>query len=87
MAKTFTNWSDFYRHINLVFNAIIAVSLLPFGWVYLEIESAGMGSSILVDDQILYFNSISLILILVFLGDRSNPTAEVSLLELILAKT
>ena len=38
MEKGFKNWSEFYQKINLVFNAIIAFSLLPFGWVYLELE-------------------------------------------------
>lgn len=38
MKKHFRNWSAFYKKISLFFNGIVAFSLLPFAWVYLEVE-------------------------------------------------
>jgi hypothetical protein len=36
--KGFRNWNEFYQRINLFFHGIIAFSLIPFAYVYLDME-------------------------------------------------
>ncbi len=38
MNPDFNNWSSFYKKLTLIFNAIVAFSLLPFAFLYLELE-------------------------------------------------
>ncbi len=38
MRSKLTSWSDFHRRINLVYHAIIAISLVPFALVFLDIN-------------------------------------------------
>ncbi len=63
MKKRFKNWSEFYQRINLVFNGIIAFSLLPFAWVFLELERGGGGLSIITGWSRYVFQASVLIMI------------------------
>jgi hypothetical protein len=38
--KSFKTWTDYHHRINLVFHAIVAFTLLPFTWIFLQIDSA-----------------------------------------------
>jgi hypothetical protein len=38
MRNQFPNWGAFYQKISLIFHSIIGLTLLPFAWVYLELE-------------------------------------------------
>lgn len=40
MAKRFKTWNDFHHQINQVYHLCIAVSLIPFALLFLEIDSA-----------------------------------------------
>jgi len=42
VKKPFNSWSAFYQQINFVFNSIIAVTLLPFAWIFLELEKGSI---------------------------------------------
>lgn len=69
MQTRFDNWSSFYQKISLVFNGIIALSLLPFAWVYLELEQFRRqtyfeGTSLLVFEVL----STLLIAVLIYWG-------------------
>jgi hypothetical protein len=35
----FKNWFEFYQQYVLIYNLIIVISLVPFGWMYLQIEA------------------------------------------------
>jgi hypothetical protein len=37
--STFKNWADYLQRLNLIFHAIVAVTMLPFVWLYLEIDT------------------------------------------------
>ncbi len=39
MKSKLKSWSDFHHRINLVYHGIIAVSLIPFALVFLDIDS------------------------------------------------
>ena len=39
MAKTFSNWTDFHHYQNQWYHLIIAVTLVPFSLLFLEIET------------------------------------------------
>lgn len=36
----FKNWTDYHQRLNLIFHAIVAVTMLPFVWLFLEIDTA-----------------------------------------------
>jgi hypothetical protein len=37
--KAFDSWYSFHQQLVLVFNLIIVVTLVPFGWIYLQVDS------------------------------------------------
>ena len=37
-TNSFNNWNEFYQRYVLIFNLIVVVSLVPFGWMYLQLE-------------------------------------------------
>ncbi len=37
MSK-YTNWEKFYQKLNIIFHGIIASTLIPFAWVFLETQ-------------------------------------------------
>lgn len=37
--STFKNWTDYQQRLNFIFHAIVAVTMLPFVWLYLEIDT------------------------------------------------
>ncbi len=41
MKSKLKSWRDFHHRINLVYHAIIAISLIPFALVFLDIDSGG----------------------------------------------
>ena len=45
----FKNWVAFYQKLSLFFNAIIAISFLPFCWLLLEMEAEGNQAALLSD--------------------------------------
>jgi len=47
----FKNWVVFYQKISLFFNAIIAISFLPFCWLLLEMEAEGNQVALLSDQS------------------------------------
>lgn len=47
----FKNWVVFYQKISLFFNAIIAISFLPFCWLLLEMEAEGNQADLLSDQS------------------------------------
>lgn len=38
----FNNWYEYYQRYVLIFNLIVVISLLPFGWIYIEFEQGGI---------------------------------------------
>jgi len=38
MASGYNNWEQFYQRFNLIFNGLVAVPLLPFGYIFLETQ-------------------------------------------------
>lgn len=38
MSSGYNNWEQFYHKFNMIFHGIIAASLLPFAWVFLETQ-------------------------------------------------
>ena len=66
MKKGFNNWSEFYQRISLIFHGIIAFSLLPFAWFYLELDS-GLGEPVLKDTYLIIFNVLILVGIVLIL--------------------
>ena len=45
MKSKLKSWSDFHHRINLVYHAIIAISLIPFALVFLDIDSGNETAS------------------------------------------
>lgn len=37
----FKTWTDFHHRLNLIFHAIVAVTMLPFVWLFLEVDANG----------------------------------------------
>lgn len=70
----FKNWGAFYQKITLFFNAIIAISFLPFCWLLLEMEAVGDQVALLKDESkwIVRFSSFTLIFILLFVSVKST---------------
>lgn len=66
MKKGFKNWSEFYQRISLLFNGIIAFSLLPFAWAYLELDQ-GFGTPLLGGVALIIFNVVIFVGIVVVL--------------------
>lgn len=60
MKREFRNWSEFYQRISFLFNAIIAFTLLPFGWVYLELVEEESKEAIIGGDLLWVFNALFL---------------------------
>lgn len=50
MKSKLKTWSEFHHRINLIYHAIIAVSLIPFALVFLDIDS-GEGSGSQLDPE------------------------------------
>ncbi|MCP4457051.1 MAG: hypothetical protein GY816_03335 [Cytophagales bacterium] len=44
----FKTWTDFHNRLNLIFHSIVAVTMLPFVWLFLEID--GNGREGVIDD-------------------------------------
>lgn len=38
MADKYNNWEKFYQKLNMIFHGIIAITLIPFGWIFLETQ-------------------------------------------------
>lgn len=36
---SYKTWTDYHSKLNLIFHAIVAFSMIPFAWFYLEIEA------------------------------------------------
>lgn len=53
MEKRYKSWTEFYQRYMLIYNAIIAFSLFPFVWIFLELER-GSGGQNLLSGTILY---------------------------------
>ena len=47
----FKNWVAFYQKLSLFFNAIIAISFLPFCWLLLEMEAERNQAALLSDQS------------------------------------
>lgn len=58
MRKEFKNWNAFYQQFSLVYHGIIAFSLLPFGWVFLDIEKGSGGLQLLDGNRLLIFDLV-----------------------------
>jgi len=50
--STFKNWSDYHKRLNLIFHTIVAVTMLPFVWLLLEMD-ANQGGGISNDPVVL----------------------------------
>lgn len=37
--RKFKNWTEYHHRLNLTFHAIVALTMIPFVWLYLEIDS------------------------------------------------
>ncbi len=59
--KSFKTWTDYHHRLNLIFHAIVAITMIPFVWLYLEIDTGKRME--LTDD--------SIVLILFFLVSGS----------------
>ena len=81
MNKRFKNWSEFYQRMTLIFHGIIAFSLLPFAWVFLEMERGSGGLSIVTGwSKYIFQISVSLIIGLVLnWANRSGKKAMVEI--------
>lgn len=55
MPRSFANWSDFHHHQNQWYHLTIAVTLLPFALLFLEIET---GRQSLLEDGPLFWATI-----------------------------
>jgi DMSO reductase anchor subunit len=64
--STFKNWTDYQQRLNLIFHAIVAVTMLPFVWLYLEIDTERRTGAL--DDPIIL---ILFLLVCVSLGGTS----------------
>ncbi len=58
MRKEFKNWNAFYQQFSLVYHGIIAFSLLPFGWAFLEIEKGSGGLRLLDGNNLIVFDAV-----------------------------
>lgn len=38
MATPYTRWEVFYQKLSLIFHAIVAVTMIPFAWAFLETQ-------------------------------------------------
>ena len=38
MSEQYTAWDRFYQRLNMTFHGVVAVSLIPFAWVFLEMQ-------------------------------------------------
>lgn len=55
----FNNWEEFYQRYVLVFNLIVVITLVPFGWMYLQLES-GSFEPYFEDDQLRWLGAVVL---------------------------
>ncbi|MFY0690248.1 MAG: hypothetical protein JXQ90_23945 [Cyclobacteriaceae bacterium] len=67
MSQGFKSWSSFYQRINLVFNALIAISLLPFAYLYLEMQSAANRQPMIDSSYALAIQIVGLVVVIVLL--------------------
>ncbi len=58
MRRDFKNWHVFYQQITMIYNGIIAFSLLPFAWIFLEIEKGSGGLDLLLGRQLWVFDIV-----------------------------
>ena len=58
--KTFKTWTDYHHKLNLIFHAIVAITMLPFVWLFLEIDGKGRGGVITDVAIVLLFTLVSL---------------------------
>ena len=53
MATGYNSWEQFYNRFNTIFHGIVALSLLPFAYVFLETQKEFARPSLVEDSQIL----------------------------------
>ena len=58
--SAFKTWTDYHHKLNLIFHAIVAVTMLPFVWLFLEIDSNGQTGVISDIASIVLFALVSL---------------------------
>lgn len=62
MKPPFKDWTTFYQQINFVFNAIIGITLLPFAWVFLELEKSHIEPKIIIESPWMIYVPITLLM-------------------------
>ena len=63
--KKYNKWEKFYNQLSLVFHGVIAVSLIPFGWAFLETQRE-FPDPPMIEGSL--FDTIKWVLILLSLG-------------------
>lgn len=60
MRNQFENWAAFYQRINMIFHSVIGLTLLPFAWVYLELEQRARSPLLSLDYPYLVYVGVGL---------------------------
>lgn len=62
MAKSYNNWEQFYHRFNLIFNGLVALSLLPFAFVFLETQKEYPDPPVMTDVEGLFIKVILVVI-------------------------
>lgn len=68
MGKKDTNWDRFYQKLNMIFHSVIAITMIPFAWIFLETEKGGGASPILQGNTLTVIQAILIALAAAIIG-------------------
>lgn len=62
MAEAYNNWERFYHKYNILFNGLVALPLIPFGYVFLETQKEFPDEPLLMDSSALILEVVLIVI-------------------------
>jgi hypothetical protein len=69
MNKPYTPWDRFYQKLNMIFNGVVASSMIPFAILFLQ-NQKGLGSPLISQNDVVKIGLIAASLVLLALSHR-----------------
>lgn len=68
MAETYNRWERFYHRLNLIFNGIVAITLIPFVFSFLETQKEYPEPPVVADEKALVVKTVLIIISAAIIG-------------------
>lgn len=87
MAESYNSWEKFYHRLNLIFNGIVASSLVPFSFAFLETQKESPDSPLVEGSMytilLIVLLVLSTLVIVYYLSFRKRVLEPVKKIELL----